>query len=69
METLKYKITHNKASRELLEFIEKTKEGKYTKDKPIVSDIAFKRIEIQEQNESINLDNLEEENLLFGITS
>jgi hypothetical protein len=67
METIKYNLTYNDAAKELLDFINKTEQGCYTKEKPILTDVKFRRIDIQENSE-IPTDHILEENLLFGIT-
>lgn len=67
METIKYKFTYNESAKELLDFINKTEQGCFSKEKPILTDIKFRRIDIQENSESI-LDINQEDNLLFGIT-
>jgi hypothetical protein len=67
METLKYNLTYNDSAKDLLDFLIKTQHGLYSKDKPILTDIRYRRIEVQENSEAI-LDVNQEENLLFGIT-
>lgn len=62
------KISYDKSAKDLMNFIKQVKEGVYTKGKPIITDISFLRMEIQEQNESFDNEIQEEENLLFGIT-
>lgn len=51
----------------LLQFISEVKAGKYTKDKPNLSQITYKRLQIQEQETSLFTDNVTEESFLFGI--
>jgi hypothetical protein len=67
METIKYTFTYNDAAKDLLDFINKTEQGCYTKEKPILTDVKFRRIDIQENSEIIPESQIEE-NLLFGIT-
>lgn len=67
METIKIHYTYNDSAKELLDFINQTQLGLFSKDKPILTDIKYRRIEVQENSESI-LENNQEENLLFGIT-
>lgn len=65
---MKKQNTDNKKSKnatQLLNFINATLEGKYTKDKPVIIDLKFRRIEIQEQNNTIEQDD-NNEMLLFG---
>ena len=52
----------------IIEFVKETKEGKYTEQKPDIG-FTYRRIEIQEQSETIDLDNIQENSYLFGITS
>lgn len=61
----KVDYTKKKNATQLLNFINATLEGKYTKDKPVLTDLKFRRIEIQEQNNSIEQDD-NNEMLLFG---
>lgn len=51
---------------DLLQFIEDARDGKFTDQKPILTDIAYTRIEIQEQ-ESEHLAE-EPQALLFGLS-
>lgn len=67
METLKYNFTYNDSAKELLDFISNTQLGLYSEDKPILTDIRYRRIDVQENSEAI-LEAYQEENLLFGIT-
>jgi hypothetical protein len=67
METIKYNFTYNNSAKELLDFINKTQQGCYSKDKPILTDLKYRRIDVQENSEPI-IDSIQEENLLFGIT-
>jgi hypothetical protein len=67
MEPIKYNFTYNDSAKELLDFINKTQQGVYSKDKPILSDIRYRRIDIQENSEPI-IETIQDENLLFGIT-
>ena len=52
-----------------LDFIEDAKSGKYTDEKPEIVDFKYQRIEIQEQEENIEVEDYQENSYLFGITS
>ena len=67
METIKYNYTFNNPAKELLDFINNTQEGRYSKGKPILTDIRYRRIDVQETSDEIAEAN-QEENLLYGIT-
>jgi hypothetical protein len=58
----------NEKGRALLDFINETREGKYTAQKPDLTQIRFKRLEIQEQDKSHSVDENNEEIVLFGIS-
>lgn len=53
-------------TQELMQFIEDARQGKFTSQKPILTDIVYRRIEIQEQ-ESNHLAE-EPQVLLFGLS-
>jgi hypothetical protein len=65
----KINVKYDNNNNSILEFVKETKEGKYTQEKPQVVDITYHRIDIQEQSESIELDEYQENSYLFGITS
>ena len=67
METIKFNFTYNKSAKDLLEFINKTQEGCYSKDKPIITDIKYRRVNVQENSDSF-IEASQDEILLFGIT-
>jgi hypothetical protein len=66
-ETLKIKIEFSDTAKAILRFITETREGKYTEKKPDLSQIAFERFHIEEQDNSNPFDGENEENLLLGI--
>jgi hypothetical protein len=51
-----------------LKFIADTQEGKYTEKKPILAQITYKRLQIQEQDNFPFIDKDNEGFLLFGIS-
>jgi hypothetical protein len=66
---LKVKVGFNsKKAKALLDFINETREGKYTAQKPDLIEIKFKRLEIQEQDNGRFVDDGGEEVVLFGIS-
>lgn len=66
MKTVDVKYDNN--HRAIIDFVNETRDGKYTVLKPEV-EFTYQRIEIQEQNESIDLDDFQNSAYLFGITS
>lgn len=58
----------NEKANELLNFINETREGKYTAQKPDLTQLRFKRLEIQEQDKNHSVDDNNEEIVLFGIS-
>lgn len=60
---------NNEAMTPLLSFIEDTQNGKFTEEKPIIANMRYTRMNIQEQGlfELLN-ENNQEELLLFGIS-
>ncbi|GEM_PF-3485201 len=68
-ELLKIKVDFDgETTRVLLNFITETQEGKYTENKPDLSQIRFRRLEIQEQDKSNFVDDSNDDNLLFGVS-
>ena len=66
---LKVKVgSNNENINALLNFINETREGKYTPQKPDLTQIKFKRLEIQEQDAAHSVDDNNEEIVLFGIS-
>lgn len=55
-------------TQELLQFITDTQEGKYTEQKPDLSQITYKRLQIQEQDVNGTASQAPEEVILFGIS-
>lgn len=68
-ETLKIKVDFDgETTKTLLNFITETQEGKYTKKKPDVAQITYKRLQIQEQDKTHSIDDNNDEALLFGVS-
>ncbi len=51
---------------ELLRFIEETKQGRFTEEQPILTDINYTRIEVTDQD--INHISEEQDIILFGLS-
>lgn len=66
MKTVDVKYNENLLA--IIDFVNETRDGKYTELKPEI-EFTYQRIEIQEQNETIDLDDLQDGSYLFGITS
>lgn len=64
---LKIKVDFH-GTKELLQFITETQEGNYTEQKPDLSQITYKRLQIQEQDTNHVTDNPQDEVILFGIS-
>lgn len=56
-----------KVADELMNFVIDTQEGKYTKEKPVLTQVTYKRMEI-EQEVFTSFDDTDE-NILFGISN
>ena len=54
---------------ELMDFIIETQEGKYTKEKPVLTKVTYKRLVINEQDCSSSLEANEDNVLLFGVSN
>lgn len=69
-ESKKTKVDLNsKATKDLLNFISETQEGKYSETKPELIQIKYKRLEIQEYDSSDFVgDENNNEILLFGVS-
>jgi hypothetical protein len=67
-ETLRIKIDFDGETKTLLNFITETQEGKYTEKKPDVTQITYKRLQIQEQDKTHSIDDNNDEALLFGVS-
>lgn len=66
---LKIKVDFdNEKTKTLLQFITETQEGKYTEQKPDLTQVTYKRLEIQEQDKSHSVDDDTDEIILFGIS-
>lgn len=66
-EPLKVKVDFSGEAKAILQFITETQEGNYTAIKPDLSQITYKRLQIQEQDNGDSFDIENEENLLLGI--
>ena len=68
-EPLKIKVDFDgETTKALLNFITETQEGKYTEKKPDLTQITYKRLQIQEQDKSHSIDDNNDEILLFGVS-
>ncbi len=68
-ETLKIKVDFDgKNTKSILNFIKETQDGKYTEKKPDLTQISYKRLQIQEQDKSHSIDENCDEILHFGIS-
>lgn len=68
-ETLKIKVDfENENAKALVNFIVATQEGKYTKEVPVLTQITFQRLQIQEQDKSHQFDENNDEIILFGVS-
>ena len=68
-ETLKIKVDFNvETAKVLLNFIEETQDGKYSGKKPDLTQITYKRLQIQEQDKSHYIEDNSDEILLFGVS-
>ena len=65
----KINVKYDNNNKAILEFVKDTKEGKYTENKPVVVDFTYQRLDIQEQNESIDTEEYHDNSYLFGISS
>lgn len=66
-EILKIKVDFDgETTKALLNFITETQEGKYTTQKPDLTQITYKRLQIQEQDNFHSLESNNDEVLLFG---
>lgn len=67
---LKIKVDfEGKVADELMNFVIDTQEGKYTKEKPTLTQVTYKRMETEEQDYSSSFEDSEDNVLLFGISS
>ena len=68
-ETIKIKVDFDgEITKAMLNFITETQEGKYTKEKPDLTQITYKRLQIQEQDKTHFIDEYCDEVLHFGIS-
>lgn len=67
-EPLKIKVDFSDTAKAILHFITETQEGKYTELKPDLTQITYKRFQIQAEDNSNPFNNEEEDNLLLGIS-
>ncbi|MEP7265696.1 MAG: hypothetical protein ABI772_14420 [Bacteroidota bacterium] len=67
-EILKIKVDFDNAKAQaLLQFISETQDGKYTIQKPDLTQVTYKRLEIQEQDKTHSIDDNSEDVVLFGV--
>ena len=68
-EPLKIKVDFDgETTKALLNFITDTQEGKYTDQKPDLTQITYKRLEIQEQDQFHSVEEISNQVLLFGVS-
>jgi hypothetical protein len=68
-EPIKIKVDFDsETTQALLNFISDTQKGKYTEKKPDLTQITYKRLQIQEQDTSHFVDDNNNEVLLFGVS-
>ncbi len=68
-EPLKIKVDFDgETTKALLNFITETQEGKYTAQKPDLTQITYKRLDIQEQDKFHSSDESSNQVLLFGVS-
>lgn len=68
-EILKIKVDFDgETTKAILNFITETQEGKYTKEKPDLTQITYKRLQIQEQDKTHSIDENCDEILHFGVS-
>lgn len=58
-----------KKADQLMDFVIKTQEGKYTEEKPQFTGISYKRLIIEEEDISSQVEEAENNILLFGISN
>lgn len=64
---LKFKVDFDsEETKSLLQFISDTQEGKYTDQKPDLTQVTFKRLEIQEQDKSHQVETIDDVIILYG---
>jgi len=67
--TLKIKVDFDgEETKSLLQFISDTQEGKFTAKKPDLTQVTYKRLEIQEQDMLYQSQTGEDEIILYGIS-
>lgn len=68
-EILKIKVDFDgETTKALLNFISETQDGKYTAQKPDLTQITYKRLQVQEQDKTHFVDNSNDDVLLFGVS-
>ena len=58
-----------KVADELMSFVIDTQEGKYTKGKPVLTQVTYKRMVIEQEDCTAEFEDNEENVLLFGISN
>lgn len=67
---LKIKVDfEGKVADELMKFVVDTQEGKYTKEKPILTQVTYKRMLIEQEDCTSEFEDNEANVLLFGISN
>lgn len=67
---LKIKVDfEGKVADELMNFVIDTQEGKYTKEKPILTQVTYKRMQIEQEDCTSEFEDNEANVLLFGISN
>ncbi len=68
--SLKIKVDfEGKVADELMNFVIDTQEGKYTKEKPVLNQITYKRMVIEQEDCTSEFEDNEANVLLFGISN
>lgn len=68
-EILKIKVDFDgETTKALLNFITETQEGKYTSQKPNLTQVTYKRLQVQEQDKFHSVDTTNDDILLFGVS-
>lgn len=67
-ESLKIRVDFDNNAKALLQFITETQDGKYTAQKPDLTQVTYKRLEIQEQDKNHSVDENPNDVILFGVS-
>lgn len=55
--------------KDLMSFVIDTQNGKYTKEKPILNHVTYKRLDLDAQDFELSFDEPEESIILFGVSN